>query len=251
MLKFHAINKWFGAHHIIRDLDASVDDGDFIVILGTNGAGKSTLFDLIAGRLKPTSGTIMLDGVDVTNRDEQHRALMVTRIFQAVRLNCVGSLTVAQNLAIARYSRRNVRLVDGQRAMSIDEAEKLLSDLGMDAALVHKQMDSLSGGQRQLISFAMATQLIPKILLLDEPTAALDPKAATTLLCYAAEFIKQHKITTLMITHDPHIALNLGNKIWILEEGKIARQFTADEKKNLNPDQLIGQIDYDRIKEIG
>ena len=105
-------------------------------------------------------------------------------------------------------------------------------------------MNSLSGGQRQLIAFVMSTLHIPQILLLDEPTAALDPQAATKLLQFASSFIKQHKVTTLMITHDPHIALSMGNKVWILEDGKITKQYNEADKKSLNPDKLIGQIDY-------
>ena len=108
-------------------------------------------------------------------------------------------------------------------------------------------MNSLSGGQRQLIAFVMATQLIPKLLLLDEPTAALDPQAATTLLKHAGRFIKDHKVTTMLITHDPYIAMSMGNKIWVLENGVIARIFSEEEKKNLHPDELIGHIDYAQI----
>ena len=172
---------------------------------------------------------------------------MVTRIFQNTQLNSVGSLTVAQNLALAHYSRRRARLVDGMKAMPREHAEQLIHKLGMDVSILDKPMNALSGGQRQLIAFAMATQLIPKILLLDEPTAALDPQAATKLLRYAGQFIKQHNITTLLITHDPHIALSMGNKAWILENGTISKQFGEEEKKTLNPDKLIGQIDYAQI----
>jgi putative ABC transport system ATP-binding protein len=169
---------------------------------------------------------------------------MITRIFQNTRLNSVGSMTVAQNLAFARYSRRRAGLVNGMHALPEVEAINLVKQLGMDESILTKKMNSLSGGQRQLIAFVMATQLIPQLLLLDEPTAALDPQAATRLLQYATTFIKQHTITTLLITHDPHIALSIGNKIWLLDNGTIAHQFDSTEKQHLSPDQLIGQIDY-------
>ncbi len=247
MLKLKNINVSFGNNHILHNLSCDVKSGDFIVILGVNGAGKSTFFDTIAGKIKPKNGTITLDNTDITHLNEQQRASMITRIFQNTRLNSVGSLTVRQNLAIAHYSRRNARLVNGMQAMPNKRAEKLIVNLGMNPSILEKPMNALSGGQRQLIAFVMATQLTPKILLLDEPTAALDPQAATKLLNYAAQFIKQHHITTLLITHDPYLALNMGNKIWILENGTIPRQFSSKEKKNLNPDELIGHIDYAKI----
>lgn len=247
MLKLTNINVWYGNNHILRDLNCTIELGDFIVIVGANGAGKSTFFDVIAGKVKPTSGTISLDGVDITHLSELERAGMITRLFQNTRLNSVGSMTVGQNLAMAHYSRRSARLVNGTDAMPREHAAQLLQRIGMNEGLLDKRMQELSGGQRQLIAFTMSTQLIPKLLLLDEPTAALDPQASTKLLSFAAKFIKQHAITSLLITHDPHIALSIGNKIWILEQGSITKQYVGNEKKNLNPDKLIGQIDYSSL----
>ncbi len=247
MLKLTAIELSFGSHAILRNLSCEVEKGDFVVIVGGNGAGKSTLFDTIAGRAKPQRGSITIDGQDVTALNEQQRAGMVTRIFQNTRLNSVGGFTVHQNLAMAHYSRRSARLVDGMNTMPREHAEQLMDSIGMPHATLDKKMRSLSGGQRQLIAFVMATQLIPKLLLLDEPTAALDPQAATTLLMHAGRFIKEHNVTTIMITHDPYIALSMGNKVWVLERGVIARQFSASEKKDLHPDELIGHIDYQKI----
>jgi putative tryptophan/tyrosine transport system ATP-binding protein len=247
MLKLKNIDVWLGKNHILRNLSCEVQLGDFIVIVGANGAGKSTFFDTIAGKTNPQNGTVTIDNDNITSLYERQRAGMITRIFQNTHLNSVGSLTVAQNLAIALYSRRRARFVNGMHQMPHSKAETLIHNLGMDQSILEKPMNALSGGQRQLIAFVMATQRIPKLLLLDEPTAALDPQSATKLLCYAARFIKEHAITTLLITHDPHIALSMGNKIWVLEEGKIARQFDAQQKKDLNPDKLIGQIDYAKI----
>ena len=247
MLKLNAIELSFGAHTILRNLSCEVEKGDFVVIVGGNGAGKSTLFDTIAGRIKPQQGIITINGHDVTALNEQQRACMVTRIFQNTRLNSVGGFTVHQNLAMAHYSRRSARLIDGMNTMSRKQAEQLMDRIGMPHTILDKKMRSLSGGQRQLIAFVMATQLIPQLLLLDEPTAALDPQSATTLLMHAGRFIKEHSVTTIMITHDPYIALNMGNKIWVLEKGVIARQFSVIDKKNLHPDELIGHIDYQRI----
>lgn len=244
MLHLNAINVWFGRHHVLKNLSCSVEAGDFIVVLGTNGAGKSTLFDTIAGRVIPKTGSVFLNGHDITQRDEQERAGKVTRIFQNTKLNSVGSLTVAENLCMAHYSRRNARLTPGTATATQEQLETIINNLGMDKTILHRRMHQLSGGQRQLIAFAMATQKIPQLLLLDEPTAALDPQASTRLLQHAAAFIRKHHITTLLITHDPHIALSLGNKIWVLEDGHVARTFSQQEKQGLNPDKLVGQIDY-------
>jgi putative ABC transport system ATP-binding protein len=247
MLHLKNITVSFGIHHILRNLSCTVEEGDFIVIVGGNGAGKTTFFDTIAGKIKPQSGTLSLNATDITRLNEQQRSGMVTRIFQNTTLNSVGVFTVHQNLAMAHYSRRPARLVNGIEVLPREHAEKLVKNMGMDVSILDKKMNSLSGGQRQLIAFVMATQLIPKLLLLDEPTAALDPQAATTLLTHAGRFIKQHRVTTLLITHDPHIALSMGNKIWVLENGIISRSFSAAEKNDLNPDKLIGQIDYAQI----
>ncbi len=247
MLTFENINVWFGNNHILQNLTFDVQEGDFVVIVGANGSGKSTLFDTIAGKIIPNSGHITLDGKNISKLNELKRAGMITRIFQNTRLNSVGSMTVAQNLSLAGYSRKRARLLSGMHDMPHKKAQKVVAELGMDSSILDKPMNALSGGQRQLIAFAMATQAIPKVLLLDEPTAALDPQAATKLLCYANQFIKKDKITTLLITHDPYIALNVGNRVWVLENGTITRQFGAKEKKHLNPNKLIGQINYAQI----
>jgi len=247
MLKLKNIDVWFDTNHILQNLSCTVEPGDFIVIVGANGAGKSTFFNTIAGKNRPNNGTIELEGSDITQLNEQQRAGMITRLFQNTKLNSVGSLTVAQNLAMAHYSQRRARLVDGMHSMPNELAEKIISELDIDKSILQKPMKALSGGQRQLIAFVMATRHIPKILLLDEPTAALDPQAATKLLQYATHFIKQHSITTLLITHDPHIALSIGNKVWVLENGRITKQYNAQEKKDLSPNKLIGQIDYAKL----
>lgn len=249
MLNLQNINVSFGNRHVLRNLSCQVEAGDFIVILGVNGAGKSSFFDVIAGKNQNISGSVFLNGVDITSLNEMQRADKVTRIFQSTRLNSVGTMTVAQNFAIAHYCRRSVRLVDGMTDMPRQKAEQILQGLDMPKSLLDVPMQVLSGGQRQLLAFAMSMQHIPKILLLDEPTAALDPQAATKLLLYAKRFIKQHKITTMMITHDPQIALSMGNKIWVLEDGKISKQFTEQDKKSLHPDQLIGHINYQELRD--
>ncbi len=247
MIELQHIHVSFGKQRILNNISCIIEPGDFIIILGTNGAGKTTFFDMLAGKTIPTAGSLLFDGVDITKQSELQRAAFITRLFQNTHLNSVGSYTVIENLALTQYKNRSARLTNGMQSMTRNNAERIVQSLGLPASNLDKPMSALSGGQRQLIAFAMATLHIPKLLLLDEPTAALDPQAATTLLLHASRYIKEHSITTLLITHDPQIALSLGNKIWILENGTISRIFTADQKKNLQANDLIGQINYRKL----
>ena len=250
MLCLKNINVSFGKHHILKDISCTVEQGDFIIIVGGNGAGKSTFFDTIAGKAHPTSGEIIFNGSDITFLNEIARSRIITRLFQNTYLNSVGILTVAENIALSQYAGKSVCIQNGMKHMDREKSLRLLEELEINPKLLDVQMNQLSGGQRQLISFVMATELNPQILLLDEPTAALDPQAATNLLSYATKYIKNRKVTTLLITHDPYIALTIGNKIWILEDGRITKQFSEIEKKNLEPRELIGQIDYLTLSKI-
>src|SRR5581483_6715980 len=224
MLHLNNISMRFGTVQALSPLTCTVQQGDFVVIVGTNGSGKTTLFDIIAGTVKPTTGTLILNNKDITQVSELKRSAFVTRIFQSTSLNTVGDMSVYENLAMAQYQTRTMSLSSGTRTLSRAQAHALLEEVNL-AATLDRPMGSLSGGQLQLLAFVMATLVPPKILLLDEPTAALDPAAATKLLVVAQQFIKKHGITTLLITHDPHIALALGNKLWVLEQGHLTKQF--------------------------
>ena len=249
MIALKNIHVAFGNKVILNDLLCTTNKGDFITIVGPNGAGKSVLLDTIAGTVLPRSGSISFDGADITHRDERQRSGFISRIFQNPMLNCVGTMTVAQNLSMAVLNPKRCGLTPCMNNLS-QKALATLEHLNLTKHL-HTPMNKLSGGQRQTISFVMATLIPPKLLLLDEPTAALDPASATELLAFAVSYIKTHTITTLLITHDPYMAINLGNKLWILEKGGIAKEFShADEKRNLSPQDLIGHIDYERIKAI-
>lgn len=249
MIKFENVSITIDNKQILKNISCTINTGDFIVIVGPNGAGKSTFFDMISGRRMATSGTIFLDDIDITHLDEQHRALMISRLFQNPQLNGIASMTVAQNLALSNYKGKTVSLVDGMKQFPthlIQELDKL--NLGSEKIL-RTPMKDLSGGQRQLLAFIMATLLPPRLFMLDEPTAALDPQAATKLLQFAIKFINEHKMTTLLITHDPELALAIGKKIWVLENGQIIKQFDTQDIKNLSAVDLIGHIDYKILME--
>ncbi len=229
---------------ILKNISCSVQKGDFIVIVGPNGAGKSTFFDMISGKRTPQSGTILFDGVDITHKNDQERATIIGRLFQNPQLNGVASMTVAQNLALSTYKGTMVSLANGMAKFPLHILDDLKHlNLGSKKTL-DTPMKSLSGGQRQLLAFIMATAVPPQLFLLDEPTAALDPIAATKLLQFAIKWIKDHHMTTILITHDPHLALTIGKKIWILENGTITKQYDEKDLPHLSAADLIGHIDY-------
>jgi putative ABC transport system ATP-binding protein len=248
MMKFDNVSVIIDNKEILKNISCTINTGDFIVIVGPNGAGKSTFFDMISGKRIATTGKIILDGADITHLDEQHRALFISRLFQNPQLNGIASMTVAQNLALSNYKGTTVNLRDGMQKFPEhlkSELEKL--NLGSQKIL-HTPMKDLSGGQRQLLAFIMATLLPPRLFMLDEPTAALDPQSATKLLQFAIKFIAEHALTTLLITHDPELALAIGKKIWILENGQITKQFDAQNIPHLSATDLIGHIDYKNLK---
>jgi putative ABC transport system ATP-binding protein len=247
MIKLENISIAFKGIPVLKKLCATVQAGDFIMIVGANGSGKSTLFDIIAGKRRPDSGAILFDDINVTRLNELKRAPLIARLFQNTHLSCVPTMSVAQNLALAmlKGKRAGLSLCMSNFPEQALQEIALAMNTSMDTVL-EKPMGALSGGQRQTLSLIMSTLIPPKILLLDEPTAALDPTAATKLLLFANEFIRQHNITTLMITHDPHLALVLGNRLWILEDGAIKQEF-GPEKSGLSPDHLIGSIEYNRL----
>ena len=247
MIKFENVSIIIDNKQILKNISCTINSGDFIVIVGPNGAGKSTFFDMISGKRLPTSGKIFLDGTDITQLSEQHRAIIISRLFQNPQLNGVASMTVAQNLALSNFKGQTVSLLNGMQKFPshlVSELNKL--NLGTEKIL-NTPMKDLSGGQRQLLAFIMATIMPPKLFMLDEPTAALDPQSATKLLQFAIKFINKHAMTTLLITHDPELALIIGKKIWILENGQIIKQLDTRETTKLSASDLIGHIDYTNL----
>jgi putative tryptophan/tyrosine transport system ATP-binding protein len=249
MIKCENVSININTKQILTNISCTINTGDFIVIVGQNGAGKSTFFDMISGRRIPVQGTITLDATDITNLNEQQRSVYISRLFQNPQLNGIASMTVAQNLAISNYKGKTVGLTSGMHQFPTH----LLSELEMlhlgSEKIMLTQMKDLSGGQRQLLAFIMATLLPPRLFLLDEPTAALDPQAATKLLQFAISYIEKHALTTILITHDPELALTIGKKIWILENGQITKQFDTQDIPHLSSADLIGHIDYGKLKQ--
>ncbi|CAH1855812.1 ABC transporter ATP-binding protein [Convivina praedatoris] len=236
------INVVVGGHtKIIDDLNLDIYQGDFISILGTNGAGKSTLFNTIAGNLAPQSGQILHNGQDITQHNAVQRTKMIARVFQDPKMGTAPRMTVSENLLLAekRGEHRALRS-RGLNKEKLVEYAAITAKMGnnLDQRL-QTPTGSLSGGQRQALSFLMATRVKPELLLLDEHTAALDPKTSDQLMAATNQQILDNQLTALMITHNLEDALRYGNRLLILNAGKIVLDVNGSKKQALTEDQLL------------
>lgn len=246
MLKITDLQKTFNpgtvnAKTALNGFDLHIAEGDFITVIGGNGAGKSTLLNAIAGVWKPDFGRIEIDGVDVTNMPEHKRAKYLGRVFQDPMKGTAPDMEIAENLSIAARRGTKRRLIRGCTRKDREEYKKLLEqlELGLESRLSSK-VGLLSGGQRQAITLLMATLRKPKILLLDEHTAALDPKTAAKVLEITNKLVTENNLTTLMITHNMHDAIAYGNRLIMMHEGRVVVDVSGEEKKKLTIEQLLG-----------
>ena len=218
----------------------TLKDGDFVSVIGGNGAGKSTLLNAVAGTWLVDSGTIAIDGVNVTRLSEHKRARFIGRVFQDPMMGTAATMQIEENLALAlrRGKRRTLRV--GITAAERDQYRELLKilDLGLEERLTTK-VGLLSGGQRQALTLLMATLQKPKLLLLDEHTAALDPKTAAKVLETTERIIQRDHLTTLMITHNMRDAIAHGNRLIMMYDGRIVVDVSGEEKRRLTVEDLL------------
>ncbi|OFI46015.1 phosphonate ABC transporter ATP-binding protein [Floricoccus penangensis] len=220
---------------ILNNVSLDIYKGDFVTVLGGNGAGKSTLFNAIAGNLVLTSGQVFIMGENVTKKTPEERAKYISRVFQDPKMGTAPRMTVAENLAVARLrgEKRGLQLRNLSRYK--DEFLKLTSRIGNG---LENHLDTptgnLSGGQRQALSLLMATIKRPDLLLLDEHTAALDPKTSNSLMQLTDEIIINDKLTSLMITHHMDDALKYGNRLLVMKDGQIIQDLDSNQKSKLN-----------------
>ena len=245
MLKITNLQKTFNAGTVnaktaLDGLNLHLKDGDFVTVIGGNGAGKSTLLNAISGVWKPDYGTIVIDGVDVTHMPAHKRAEYLGIVFQDPMKGTAPDMEIAENLAIAARRGTKRKLVWGVRKAERDEYKKLLAtlELGLEDRLSSK-VGLLSGGQRQAVTLLMATLQRPKLLLLDEHTAALDPKTAAKVLEITDKIVTENHLTTLMITHNMQDAINHGNRLIMMSEGHIVVDVEGEEKKKLTVEDLL------------
>lgn len=224
----------------LRGIDLTIPSGQFVTVIGTNGSGKSTLLNAVAGSFLPDAGKILISGVDVTSRPEHKRAGLIGRVFQDPFKGTCPSMTVAENLRMAelRGSRRGLRI--GLSRSAHMRYRELLSKLGMRLeGRLNASMGTLSGGQRQAITLLMATLKRPQLLLLDEHTAALDPRAAEQITLITNQVVREHALTTLMVTHSMEQALEQGDRTIMVHRGELLADLSGSDREGLDPSDLV------------
>jgi putative ABC transport system ATP-binding protein len=255
MLEIENIFKTFhsGTPNEVRALqgvDLTIDDGSFVIVIGTNGSGKSTLLNAVAGSFIVDSGRLRLQGRDITGWPEHRRAKFIGRVFQNPFTGTAPSMTVAENLAMAtkRGQMRGLGWALSRSAKEEFHERVRQMNLGLEDRL-DNAIGSLSGGQRQSLTLLMAGLIKPDLLLLDEHTAALDPKSADQVIRLTEEVIRCHKLTTLMVTHSMHQAANLGDRLIMMVRGRVVHDFRGAEKRRLSPEDLLARFDEVRRSE--
>ena len=245
MLDLIGVSKTFNPGTInekkaLVDLDLHLDDGDFVTVIGGNGAGKSTLLNAVAGVWPVDSGQILLDGEDITALPEHRRAVHIGRVFQDPMMGTAPNMQLEENLALALRRGQKRGLKWGVTKLEREDYRALLADLGLgleDRLTV--KVSLLSGGQRQALTLLMAALRRPKLLLLDEHTAALDPATAAKVLELSDRIVSESQLTTLMITHNMSDAIRHGNRLIMMDEGRIILDVRGEEKKKLTKRALI------------
>lgn len=245
MLKINGIYKTFNKgtineKHALNGVNLTLNEGDFVTIIGGNGAGKSTLLNSICGVFPIDCGSIMIDNVDVTRLPEHKRAKYLGRVFQDPMMGTAADMQIIENMSLAyrRGKKRGLKFAINkkEKEMYIQMLSHL--GLGLENRLTSK-VGLLSGGQRQALTLLMAVMQRPKLLLLDEHTAALDPKTAHTVLSLSDKFIEEGSLTAMMITHNMKDAITHGNRLIMMHEGKIIYDVSGEEKKNLTVEDLL------------
>ena len=256
MLKINHIAKTFNPGTITEkcalvDVDLHLNEGDFVTVIGGNGAGKSTMLNAVAGVFPVDKGSIEIGGVDVTGLPEYKRAKYLGRVFQDPMTGTAATMNIEENMALAmrRGERRGLRW--GISSMERDMYREQLHTLGLGLEdRLSSKVGLLSGGQRQALTLLMATLRTPKLLLLDEHTAALDPKTAAKVLDLSAKIIAEQKLTAMMITHNMKDAIAMGNRLIMMNEGRIVVDVSGEEKKRLTRADLMGLFEKAAGKEL-
>lgn len=245
MLEISHITKAFNKGSIhekiaLNDLSLSLADGDFVTVIGGNGAGKSTLQNAISGVWKPDSGKILLDGMDITDLPEYARSKYLGRVFQDPMLGTAADMQIEENLALAARRGKKRGLKTGITREERENYKKMLSqlDLGLEDRL-NVKVKLLSGGQRQALTLLMASMNKPKLLMLDEHTASLDPKTAARVLEITDKVVNENHLTTLMVTHNMRDAIRHGNRLVMLHAGRVVVDVAGEEKQKLTVEDLL------------
>ena len=256
MLEIQQIHKTFfpdtpNEVRALRGVDLQIDPGSWVNVIGTNGSGKSTLLNAVAGAFPLDQGKILLDGHDITNWPEHRRAKLIGRVFQDPFSGTAPSMTIAENLALAARRGKFRGLGFALKSKWRDELRDRVAAMGLGLEdKIDKPMDTLSGGQRQSITLLMAGLVRPSLLLLDEHTAALDPKSADKIIQLTETFISEHRLTTIMVTHSMHQAANFGDRVVMMHRGAIRHDISGLAKHRLRAADLISKFDEIRRSDL-
>ena len=249
MLEIKNVYKTFNAGTVnqkvaLNGLNLTLEDGDFVTVIGGNGAGKSTMLNAVAGVWPVDMGKILIDGKDITRLSEHKRAKYIGRVFQDPMMGTAATMGIDENLALARRRGQPRTLRAGITAKERPEYREMVKelDLGLEDRMTSK-VGLLSGGQRQAITLLMATLQKPRLLLLDEHTAALDPKTAAKVLSLSDKIVHEHNLTTLMITHNMKDAIRYGNRLIMMYDGHIVYDVRGEEKANLKVSDLLARFE--------
>lgn len=249
MLKISHVSKTFNPGTVtekqaLKDLNLHLEPEDFVTIIGGNGAGKSTMLNMVAGVYPIDCGTIYLDGVNISRQPEYKRASLLGRVFQDPMMGTAAGMQIEENMALAhrRGRRRGLRWGVTKQEKEIFHEELKRLDLGLEERMTAK-VGLLSGGQRQALTLLMATLQKPKLLLLDEHTAALDPRTAKKVLSLTEEMVAEARLTALMVTHNMKDALRLGNRLIMMHDGQIIYDVRGEEKKKLKVEDLLKKFE--------
>lgn len=244
-LKLINIHKTFEAgtvneNHVLKGINLTLYEGDFVTVIGGNGAGKSTLLNTVSGNFLPEAGNIILEGQDITTWPTEIRARLISRVFQDTKMGTASRLTIEENIALASKRGEDRGLTRGVKHNDrLAMKERLATlQLGLEDRLT-TDVAFLSGGQRQALTLLMATMVYPRLLLLDEHTAALDPKVSDMVLDITRRIVEEQQITTLMITHNMEDALRLGNRLIMLHQGQVILDVAGEEKAQLTVPSLL------------
>lgn len=248
MLKIEGLKKSFQSElgsvkEVFRGLNFSLEDNDFVSIIGSNGAGKSTLLNTIMGNIIPDEGSIDIDGRDITTLEKHKRNAFISKVYQNPSLGTSPSMTVFENLSMADNKGKKFGFSLGLNKKRKEYYRSVLAELNLG---IEDQLDTevglLSGGQRQSLALIMATLNNPEVLLLDEHTAALDPKTSEIIMEKTREVVEKNNIPTLMITHNLTDAIKYGNRLIMLHQGRVVLDIRGDEKQGLTPEKLLKEF---------
>lgn len=230
-------------HVLFRHFDLTVPDGQFISVLGSNGSGKTSMLNIICGSIPTDEGQVIINGKDITRMREHKRYRTMGRVYQNPSMGTCGNMTLLENMAMADNKNRPYNITPGVNRRRVEEYRHMLSELGLGLEdKMNVPVGSLSGGQRQAVALLMSTLTPIEFLILDEHTAALDPKTAEIIMQLTGRIVAEKKLTTLMVTHNLRYALEYGDRLLMMHEGHIVMDYAGEEKLALALDDILGKF---------